>query len=154
MAFAASAQHARLRRRSLNIGARLALISFRSFKMRAFTLSAVAFWLALASAASAAPQLERTSITEGEWVEISPFTFTMVFDEPVTLQRMWLIDRYGAETQINAAGRAGERIVVPFPVLVPHHYRIHWQARDRRNNPVEGSLGFAIRGCEEAEGTD
>lgn len=122
--------------------------------MRTFTLLAIALWLTLAGAASAAPQLRQTSITEGEWVEISPFTFTMVFDEPVTLQRMWLVDRYGAETALNAAGRAGERIIVPFPVLVPHHYRIHWQGHDRHNKPVEGSLGFAIRGCEEAEGAD
>ena len=121
---------------------------------RAFLLSAIALWMGCAGAASAAAQLRQTSITEGQWVEISPFTFTMVFDEPVALERMWLIDRYGAETPLNASGRSGERITVPFPVLAPHHYRIHWQGRDRRNNPVEGSLGFAIRGCEEAEGTD
>jgi methionine-rich copper-binding protein CopC len=118
-------------------------------------LPAICLWTAsAATAVAAAPQLRQTSLSEGEWVEISPFTFTMVFDELVTLDRMWLVDRYGAETPINAAGRAGEYIIVPFPVLVPHHYRIHWQGHDRHNIAVEGSLGFAIRGCEEVEGAD
>ena len=121
---------------------------------RAVFLSAIMFWIDCASAALAEPQLRQTSLTEGQWVEISPFTFTMVFDAPVTIERMWLIDRYGDETPLNAAGRAGRRIVVPFPVLVPHHYRIHWQARDRDNSPISGSLGFAIRGCEDTEGVE
>jgi methionine-rich copper-binding protein CopC len=91
----------------------------------AFALCSAAPW------AMAGPHVRATSLTEGEWVEISPFSFTIVFSEPVTLEDMWLVDFYGVITRLRLRAPSGAQIATPLPVLTPHHYRIHWRGSDR-----------------------
>lgn len=114
----------------------------------------VALALALAPVALASTHLRQASIADGAWLDISPFSVTLVFNERVTLRAMWLADRYGARIPIRLSSPQGVQIAAALPVLVPHHYRLHWSGTNARGETVESDLRFAIRGCEEREGTE
>jgi len=107
---------------------------------------------AVAPDARATPTLRGASIAEGELVDISPFTFTVVYSERVTVTDMWLIDQFGTVTRVPSPQLTSGRLTTALPVLVPHRYRLHWTVRDTRNELVQGSVGFSIRGCEQEGG--
>ena len=124
-------------------------------------LAAACVWIgalcAIAGASPAAvrapaPRFLEASLRDGEWVDFSPFAFVVRYDAPVRVETAWLVDSLGGVTPLPATGLEGARISVPMPVLVPHHYRLHWRARTRSGAAVTGMVEFAIRGCEEEAG--
>jgi len=122
------------------------------------TLAAFALAGALPAAASpdaarrASPKVIETNLTDGQWIDFSPFAFVVQFSEPVRLESTWLVDSRGGLTPLPGAGLEGARISVPMPVLVPHHYRLHYRGRAKSGAAVASYVEFAIRGCEEEAG--
>ena len=103
----------------------------------------------------AGPTVIETNLTDGQWIDFSPFAFVVQFSEPVRLESTWLVDSRGGLTPLPGAGLEGARISVPMPVLVPHHYRLHYRGRAKSGAAVASYVQFAIRGCEgEAGFTD
>jgi methionine-rich copper-binding protein CopC len=119
--------------------------------MRPTLICSLIFSLVLSlSAAQARTASVRTNIGNGQVLGYSPFEFTLVFDEPVRLRDLTLIDRHGAPIKLafKPTRRAQRIYAISMPVLPPDHYRISWRATTEQGGAHDGRVRFSLEGCD------
>ncbi len=92
--------------------------------------------------------VRETSIAEGERLELTPFSFVIVFARPVALSDVSMIDQDGVSYALSPQRGAADSHNISMPVLPPHGYRLHWRGR-AGGQAVQGSVGFVITGCDD-----
>lgn len=111
-----------------------------------FTLCTTAFVGALALNAAAHSEKEATTPVDGATLSGTPEMIHMVFDDPMRVTLVRLVDENGAEMAMERETGLEPSLefhAVPQP-LEPGRYRVEWRGLSSDGHAMEGDFSFEI----------